>query len=318
MLTAFSTLACPDWSWDEIVKNGSAWGYDGVEVRLLQRETDLLARPEFAFAQLDQRRRELEQHRFRVAGLASSVRFDSPDPAERQEQIRIGQRYVDLARELGSEFVRVFGDQLPPADQPENRRCMYQQVADGLLALGDYAADHRIQILLETHGDFVSSQPVAELFEKVSHPWVNVLWDTHHPWRFCGEPVRESFARLQPWIRHTHWKDSVVRPDKSLTAEMQIAKAEASRLMAGHRDADYVLFGEGEFPARECLHCLLQAGYQGWFSYEWEKAWHPEIAPPEIALPPFPKKLAEFAEAVRAGMAAADQPVAGQQIQQQQ
>jgi len=308
LLTAFSTLACPDWTWDEIVHNGSAWGYQGVEVRLIQRETDLLARPEFAPGQIDQRRAELEANRFLVAGLASSVRFDSPDANERQAQIQVGQRYVDLARELGGEFVRVFGDQLPPLDQPDARQAMYQQVGDGLLALGDYAAKYRIQILLETHGDFVDSQPVSELFQKLAHPWVNVLWDTHHPWRFCGEPVQESFQRLQPWVRHTHWKDSVVRPEKTLTPEMQLAKSEASRLMAGHRDADYVLFGEGEFPARECMKCLLESGYQGWFSYEWEKAWHPEIAPPEIALPPFPAKLAALAEAVRAS----------QQQQQQQ
>jgi sugar phosphate isomerase/epimerase len=57
--------------------------------------------------------------------------------------------------------------------------------------------------------------------------------------------------------------------------------------MSGHRPADYVLFGEGEFPAAECLRLLQQAGYDGWYSYEWEKAWHPEIADPDVALPPF-------------------------------
>jgi len=37
---AFSTLSCPDWSWPEIVAQGAACGYQGVEVRLLERETD--------------------------------------------------------------------------------------------------------------------------------------------------------------------------------------------------------------------------------------------------------------------------------------
>ncbi|MBC8113613.1 MAG: hypothetical protein H7062_04505, partial [Candidatus Saccharimonas sp.] len=39
---SFSTLACPDWSWHDVLRFGSVFGYDGVEVRLLSRETDLL------------------------------------------------------------------------------------------------------------------------------------------------------------------------------------------------------------------------------------------------------------------------------------
>ena len=68
--------------------------------------------------------------------------------------------------------------------------------------------------------------------------------------------------------------------------------------MRGHRDADYVLFGEGEFPAQECAQALLRDGYAGWFSLEWEKAWHPEIANPEIALPGFPSRIRQIASAV--------------------
>jgi hypothetical protein len=61
--------------------------------------------------------------------------------------------------------------------------------------------------------------------------------------------------------------------------------------MAGHRHADYVLFGGGEFPATECLGLLLDDGYDGWHSLEWEKMWHPELVDPEVALPLFPGKL---------------------------
>ncbi len=40
---SFSTLACPDWSWHDVLRFGPGFGYDGVEIRLLSRETDLLA-----------------------------------------------------------------------------------------------------------------------------------------------------------------------------------------------------------------------------------------------------------------------------------
>ena len=69
--------------------------------------------------------------------------------------------------------------------------------------------------------------------------------------------------------------------------------------MAGHQHADYVLFRGGEFPAIECMQLLLNDGYTRWHSLEWEKMWHPELLGPEIALPLFPPKLREVAQAAR-------------------
>jgi hypothetical protein len=36
---------------------------------------------------------------------------------------------------------------------------------------------------------------------------------------------------------------------------------------------------------------LYQGGYKGYYSFEWEKLWHPEIAEPELALADYPKKM---------------------------
>jgi sugar phosphate isomerase/epimerase len=283
---SFSTLACPDWTWHDVLRHGPEYGYDGVEVRLLSRETDLLAIADLEPSQRATRRRELSDAGFRVAGLASSVRFDYPDAGERQRQHDIGRRYIDLAVALGAEFIRVFGDSLPAVDQPPQRTAMLRQIADGLHALGVVAQSAGVQILLETHGDFSASPPAEEVMQLASHSHVGLVWDTHHPWRFFGEPLVESWERLKPWVRHTHWKDSVLMPaDHTLSADQQAAARAASALMVGHRHADYVLFLGGEFPARDCLRLLLDGGYTGWHSLEWETMWHPELAPPEVALP---------------------------------
>ncbi|MBW3541296.1 MAG: sugar phosphate isomerase/epimerase [Planctomycetes bacterium] len=295
----FSTLACPDWSWREILENGVQFGYDGVEVRLVRGETDLLQVPEFRADQLEGRRRELAEAGFRVCGLASSVRFDHPDAAERQRQVETGRAYIDLARELGAGFVRVFGDVLPENADAAARATAIGRIADGLNTLGEAAERTDVEILLETHGDFFDSRLVQETFARVTSPAVGVLWDTHHPWRFCGEPLSETFERLRPWVRHTHWKDSVPLPRRPQGAASADAAAKAHTLMSGHKHADYVLFGGGEFPAEECLRLLAAANYDGWLSLEWEKAWHPEIEGPETALPLFPGKIRRLWELAR-------------------
>lgn len=290
---SFSTLACPDWTWHDVLRYGSKFGFDGVEVRLLERETDLLKVTDLHPHRWPNRRQELVDSGFRVAGLASSVRFDSPDASERAAQVGVGRRYVDMCAALGGEFVRVFGDVLPIAGDAA-RPAMIRQVASGLSELGEYAASAGVQILLETHGDFSASPPCVEVMQQANHPSVGLVWDTHHPWRFHGEKLAATWEQLRPWTRHTHWKDSVTLPDRESTAEGTAAAQAASQLMAGHQHADYVLFRGGEFPALECLRLLLKSGYSGWHSLEWEKMWHPELMGPEIALPLFPIKMREL------------------------
>jgi sugar phosphate isomerase/epimerase len=309
LLISFSTLACPDWTWHDVLRHGPAYGYDGVEVRLLSRETNLLALADLARSQWPSRRRELDAAGFRVAGLASSVRFDEPDAGARQKQLDTGRQYIDLAVALGAEFIRVFGDTLPGPNEPERRTAMIHQIADGLRALGEAAQPAGVQILLETHGDFSASPPAAEVMQLVDHPHVGLVWDTHHPWRFFGEPLAESWERLRPWVRHTHWKDSVALPEPvEITAEIAAAAQAASATNPGHRHADYVLFLGGEFPARDCLRLLRAAGYRGWYSLEWEKMWHPQLMNPEIALPLFPPKLRELAETLSSSSASIPLP----------
>jgi sugar phosphate isomerase/epimerase len=285
---SFSTLATPDWTWQDVLRWGPEYGYGGVELRLLARETNLLAIADLQMSQRVTRRRELESAGFQVCGLASSIRFDEPTAAARSAQLETGKQYLDLAAALGAGFIRVFGDVLPTTVE---RNSQLTWIADGLRALGELAAAYDIAILLETHGDFSSSIPAAEVMTLVAHPHVGLVWDTHHPWRFHGEELAETWTRLRPWVRHTHWKDSVTTHPKVQTAAQTAAAAQAAQLMSGHQHADYVLFLEGEFPAQQCLQLLQQSGYEGWHSLEWELMWHPELAPPEVALPLFPRKL---------------------------
>jgi len=288
---AFSTLACPDWTWPQVLDAAARCQYDGVEVRQIAGETDLLKIAEFYSSQLGERRNDLQRLGVTICGLASSVRFDYPKKEQRDEQLRVGMAYVELAAELEAGFVRVFGDVLPPPVHSGERSAALSQIAEGLNRLAEFAARYKIDILLETHGDFAETPVVVDLMRRIEMSGVGVLWDTHHPWRFFGEPLDQTLSALKPWIRHTHWKDSVTRPQRASQRASHTAEAQAHALMSGHRHADYVLFGGGEFPIEECARLLKKAGYDGWLSLEWEKMWHPTIESPEIALPLFALKM---------------------------
>jgi sugar phosphate isomerase/epimerase len=298
---AFSTLACPEWSLAQTLAECRRYGYDGVEVRHVAGETDLLKVDELASSQHSSLRKTMSELGVTICGLSSSVRFDYPERAAREEQLRIGRAYIELAAALGARFVRVFGDVLP-AGPDAARDAVLDQIADGLNRLGEFAATCGVDILLETHGDFADTAAVCALMPRVQSPSVGLLWDTHHPWKFFGESLEQTWDFLRPWVRHTHWKDSISRPgagepgasDRAADgAAVASAAAAAQALMSGHREADYVLFGDGEFPAVLCARLLKRSGYDGWLSLEWEKLWHPQLAGSEVALP-------HFAQAMRA------------------
>jgi hypothetical protein len=48
---------------------------------------------------------------------------------------------------------------------------------------------------------------------------------------------------------------------------------------------------------KEQVAVLAKAGYKGYYCFEWEKKWHPEIEEPEVAFPHYAKTMAKYLEA---------------------
>ena len=118
---------------------------------------------------------------------------------------------------------------------------------------------------METHDSFAASATVAELLALVESDWVGAVWDSHHPHRM-GERPAEVYRNLGSRLLLTQVKDARRAP----------ARADGWQL---------VLLGAGEVPVSEMIDLLSTNGYTGAISVEWEKRWHPELEPAEIALP---------------------------------
>jgi sugar phosphate isomerase/epimerase len=269
----FSTLGTPQWSWDRILQYATDHGYAAIELRTLMGTEDLPGRPEFAAGQIEQTRRQLAERNLRVACIGSSAHMHEGETTRRSAQLQGGRRSIDLAQALGAPYVRVFGDRVP---EGESRPVVLARVAEGLRELGDYAADRNVTVLIESHGDFSDSPSLLEIMQRVNSPQVAVLWDAHHTFVAAREAPDESFRRLQPYIRHTHLKDSVPTG-------------------TGRR---YVLTGTGEVPVQEQVEVLLRNRFGGYYSFEWEKRWHPDIEEPEVAIPHFARVMREYAAGV--------------------
>jgi sugar phosphate isomerase/epimerase len=257
---AFTTLACPDWSWEQAVQRAVEYGYQGLELRGVEGEMDLTKAAPFADSRLPATKRELAERGLAIPCLDTSCRFDQE--ASIDNSIDEGKRHIDLAGELEAPCIRVFGDRIPDS---QSREKIIGQVVEGLLALAQHAEGTGVSVLLESHNDFARVQNLLAVMRAVHHPHVGVLWDVHHPYRFFSEPLADTYEKLKDRIRHVHLKDSV-------------------SVDGGVR---YCLLGQGIVPVVEVLQLLANGGYDGWIAFEWEKRWHPEIEEPEVALPDF-------------------------------
>ena len=90
MKTSFSTLACPEWTLQQVLDGTVRYGFDGVELRVISHELDLWKLPEFSGAGLNATRRRIEDHGLSVVSVGSSANFHSPDRSRHCERRSCG------------------------------------------------------------------------------------------------------------------------------------------------------------------------------------------------------------------------------------
>jgi fatty-acyl-CoA synthase len=256
MKFTLNTLGAPEWSLETTASNARAYGYAGVDLRLLDGEVITLDNVRANRGRLKQL---FPPHELPVAVLATSVRLATRDPGVRQATLEEGRAWIDLAAELGVPVIRFFAARKPPELDLE---ASIQAVGEVLALLADDAARAGVKIGVETHDEFASAGTVAKALQLAPNQSVGAIWDMWHTNR-VGESPAEALKQLDGRVINVHLKD-------------------ARRTADGWQ---LILLGEGDIPVQDGLRLLHDAGYRDFISVEWEKKWHPEIPDPEVAFP---------------------------------
>ncbi len=269
---AFSTLGCPDWELKKILDFAADHGYAAVELRGLQGNLDLPSHAAFAAGQLEQTKRDISAHGIKIACVSSSTRTGEEDAGKRAKELADGRRFIDLASSLEAPYVRVFGDGAAVEKGAAPGEELKAQVAAGLHELGEYAGTKNVTVILESHDNFTASATLSNVFHRAASEHAALLWDAHHTFATSNEEPEFTVKQLGRWIRHTHIKDSVG------TGE----------------DRKYVLTGRGTVPVKRQVEALRSIGYKGYFCYEWEKVWHPDLEDAATAFPDYAKVMSGY------------------------
>lgn len=253
MKISFSTLGCPDWSWEDMLSTAKDIGFDGIEIRGIGNELYAPKAKQFADENIELSKKKLDKIGLEIPCLTSaSYLFDK---ANIDKHMREAQDYIELASKIGTPYVRVLGDA-----QPQPGDVDIEFVINNLSELSSKAREKGVKLLIETNGVFADSGVMKAAIQKVASDSVGVLWDVHHPIRFFNEPVDVTYKNLKNYIGFIHIKDSMVMDG--------VIK--------------YKMMGHGDIPIKSIIRILKENDYSGYLSLEWVKRWCLDLEEPGI------------------------------------
>ncbi|HEY8995893.1 MAG TPA: sugar phosphate isomerase/epimerase [Lacunisphaera sp.] len=251
---SISTLGCPDYSLEQVLALAQHHQLDAVELRALSNTVDVPAALTAAYGTPAALAARMKSAPVSIVSLDTSLRLATNSAEERAEFLQ----FLPWAEACGIPWLRVFDG--GKAADAATHQAMAETVA--WWRAERKAHGWQADIMVETHDVLFTASTIRQFLAHA--PDTAILWDAHHTWRKGGEDPLATWQAIKPHIVHIHVKDSISQP-------------------SAKHPVTYVRPGEGEFPMAP-LRAILAAGFTGAISLEWEKLWHPYLAPLDEAL----------------------------------
>lgn len=194
-----------DWDVPTIIKNLTAVGMDGVELRTTHAHgVEITLSP----AQRAEVRKQFEASPIKIAGLGTTCEYHAADPAVVRKNVEETKQWVQLAKDLGCPGVKVRPNGLRK-DVPEEQTL--EQIGKALKECGQAAADAGVRIQLEVHGAETQRIPrVVKMLQYADrHPGVWICWNSN-PTDLMDGGFDKNFALLKDRIGQVHMRDLYV------------------------------------------------------------------------------------------------------------
>lgn len=178
--------------------------------------------------------------------IGGGTRFSMRSARVRREQEDLLVSYVELAYDLGCTAVGTYVGTFP---EPVERDRVYDYAASSLLSVAESVRDSGVSILLENSESAASADALKPLLDRLDGERFGVLWNMPRSFR-SGESLEHTAALFSGKIGFVHLRDERYGEDGSeLTCPP----------------------GRGVMPIAECRDIMLERGYRGFFSLEWEQ-----------------------------------------------
>jgi sugar phosphate isomerase/epimerase len=271
MKPSFSTVACPEWTFEHVAAAAEKGGWQGVELRTFGNGgTQLACEP--ALTAGEKLRAVFAKAGCEPSCIATSASFDAPirPPVigaltnKADAPIRHVSAALKLAVGVECNMVRVFGAVVQPG---QARKATVHRIASRLLQVAQMAQNTGAQIAIENAGSFATAAELSEILDLVDHPLLGVA--------YC--PALAKLAGEDPIAGLN------VIGDRLLSVKLR-----------DYRNGRPCGLGEGELPTRTVVEALGKADFRGWLVFEHDRLWNRDAAEPAAVLDAAARKLYEW------------------------
>ncbi len=173
-------------------------------------------------------------------------------------------RYADVCAEMGISYLHhTLIPALEPAGVPRDMDAAIDEAAGNARAVFDYAQSVNVQCIYEDQGYCVNGVRRFEHFLRALDRPAGVVADLGNI-LFAGERAQDFAGRFAPLVRHVHVKDYLFKDGRADSPGDGWYKTLGGDYLRG------TVIGHGVIPFRRVMAQLLDAGYDGWYSMEYD------------------------------------------------
>ena len=190
-----------DWDVPTLIKNCTATGFTGVELRSTHSHgVEVTLTPEAR----EQVAKRFADSDVELMGLGSACEYHATDPAIVRKNIAETKQFIHLCHDIGAGGVKVRPNGLPAGVPVEKT---LEQIGKSLNEVARYGADYGVQIRLEVHGKGTSELPhVKTIMDIADHPNNVICWNCN-PQDLEGAGFAANYEMVEDRMGTVHIHD---------------------------------------------------------------------------------------------------------------
>ncbi|MDQ2662349.1 MAG: sugar phosphate isomerase/epimerase [Actinomycetota bacterium] len=269
------TLGTPEYGVADAMRLFAAAGLDAAELIWQNDYRSGIPESDNA-ALLAEIRAVRDELRLPVIGLTPYMTaLNSADDSARARDIERFAQCIRDAESLGAGVVRVYAGAYTP-EQLDEREPLWQRLVASLGELAPIAQEHGVVLAVENHFNTMTTtaQETADLVAAVAHPAVGILYDQANLTFTHSEAPERALELQRGHIRHVHAKDLIF-----VDRDRPFSSSDVATVASSERAVRSRAVGDGEMDWKQIIGGLLETGYSGSVSLEYEYRWHPQDLP---------------------------------------
>lgn len=198
MKLGFMTSMAQDKTIPELIDLARTYGYQGIEFRPEWKQAHGL---ELAMSKGERKeaRKRFADAGIEISAVSPGVKFLKDD---RDQQLDMMYRYIELAADVGAPCIRFFADPLPK--DPALRRESHKVQAAYQAKAAERAYEAGVLLALETHGNSIGVDAGEMMFLAGFPPALRVNWHLSHSLK-RGEDADTAYRHIKGRVVHVHF-----------------------------------------------------------------------------------------------------------------